>query len=957
MIHHTRRTFVKAVAASATAIAVVKWPPPLAAQTTDPVQPPPSPGWGPAAGKARYRIDGFAKVTGQKIYARDFKPGDIPGWPSAASYVYVLRAVYADRPFLNVATGKFPPKLKPAAVFQQSDLDNQNIATPWFDVVNASLSPPLMVRTGKVPVYLGQPVALLVFKDELTFMEASRLMQFDPDFVEYGPPIDGPFVPALLGDPTTYYFIRNSENGKDTFSQVIAQSDVDPTGTSPCDVEAATVQQAVDAMVREPKPGWRTFSSTTTTQTIDPMFMEPQTGMAWMHKEKGKRVLDIVVGTQSPDGDAQTLCTEVLKKTLHPPELIRIYSCYPGGGFGGRDTSLFTYFLGIAAVLVDGPIRIEWDRFGQFQGGIKRNGSSITQSFAVDSAGKIQAVQSRITIVGGGKMNYSPYVAELAGICGAGAYSVPANDITAFAQQSIGPTAGSMRGFGGPQAFFAVEHLMDQIALAQKIDPIELRLRNVLKNGDHTVTGAPIKVPLSLGDICERARATPLWRDREAEKKRHAGGSTAYGVGFALANQAFGTGQDPVYGNVAIEPDGRIVVTTNAVDMGNGSATSLALAPSRWLGNNASSIDMGNTEFSAVLELTTSSAMVPSCGPAPCSDDPKAEATLNAVKRSRGGRPKRAKGTSAQPPDHCPGPPDPTPWKVNPCYTDSLFASSSACITAFHQTHAIESVSSLLFQAGVWPAALMLWKAGPALQSSQARWVDGKLVAPGYPPLTLAALAGEMYRAGLVTGVTAHAYYQGGWVTADYPINGTMYPGQPIDALAVRSGGGPLYQRIVRQNIVPPDVASAYYGRSLYAPSGTLAAVEIDKRTGAIRLTDIITWVDSGRVIQPQLLAGQYEGAVGIGFGYTFLESMPQGIGGPGDGTWNLNRYGLALASDLPPLERMKLVTLNEEALPKGIAEAVLCPIAPALANAAADATGQFYSSLPITAAQLRGAF
>src|SRR5258706_81731 len=106
----------------------------------------------------------------------------------------------------------------------------------------------------------------------------------------------------------------------------------------------------------------------------------------------------------------------------------------------------------------------------------------------------------------------------------------------------------------------------------------------------------------------------------------------------------------------------------------------------------------------------------------------------------------------------------------------------------------------------------------------------------------------------------------------------------------------------------PPQAPS--YGRSLYAPSGPLAAVEIEKRTGQVRLIDILTYVAGGRPIQRQILAGQYEGAVAMGFGYTFLEHMPQTIGGAGDGTWNLNRYGKALASDLPLLIKMRLITL-----------------------------------------------
>lgn len=946
MLLHSRRTFVKA-AIGATTVIVTKWPPALRA--ADPVQPPPSPGWGPVAGQARYRIDGIAKVTGQKIYARDFRPRDIPGWPANAVYVYLLCAIHADRPFLGLNLETLPADARPKQVILQKDLDAAGVVTPWFDNFSFSSKTKLMAVEGEAPIYLGQPVAMLMFDDAGAYNAASRLLQFDPSFVRYGPPQTVAKSGTILGDP--YYYIRYSEDGKEIFSQVIAEASVDPEAQAPtpCDVLAKSYQQKIAALMGDaPAHGWRLFRSTTSTQTIDPMFMEPQTGMAFMRKVDGKLTVDLVVGTQSPDGDATTIPSVLTKNT---PSVIHVYACYPGGGFGGRDTSLFSYFLAVAASLVpEQVVRIEYDRFGQFQAGLKRNGSRIEQSFAVQADGKLQAMKSTITIVGGGKMNYSPFVAELAGICGAGAYSVPMNDILAEAHQTIGPTAGSMRGFGGPQAFFAVEHLMDEIAATLKIDPIELRLRNVLKEGEHTVTGAPISTPLALREICERARESTLWKDRDHEKRRRAGGSTRYGVGFAVVNQAFGTGKDPVLGNVAIEPDGRISVTTNAVDMGNGSATSLALATSVWLGTNASTIDMGNVSFYEVLNLTNSKTA------APCSTTAPSAERLQAAMQSRGGHALRATADQprAQTAAACPPATQP-PWTTNPCYTASLFASSSACITAFHQRHIIEQVSRALFLTGIWPAALSLWKvAATNLSSDAARWENGRLVAPSLPLLPLPALAAEAYRLGLTSGVTAHALYQGQWVAADWTIAGTRYTNWPIDALAVRAGSG-AYTRIVRENVVPPPIPAQFYGRSLYAPSGSLAAVEIDVRSGAVRLVDIITYLDAGKPIQRQLLAGQYEGAVAMGFGYTFLEHMPQGVGGPGEGDWNLNRYGLALAPDLPPLERMQLVTLREDSPSKGISEAVLCPIPPALANAASHATGKFYRSLPITAAQLRG--
>jgi len=121
---------------------------------------------------------GFQTMTAtQKIYARDFKPGDIPGWPSTASYVYVLRAVHADRPFLRVATAKFPPKLKPMAVFKQSDLDAANICYNVLKTAagnNVAVGPILLGAAA--PVHILTPsttVRRIVNMTALTVTEAN----------------------------------------------------------------------------------------------------------------------------------------------------------------------------------------------------------------------------------------------------------------------------------------------------------------------------------------------------------------------------------------------------------------------------------------------------------------------------------------------------------------------------------------------------------------------------------------------------------------------------------------------------------------------------------------------------------------------------------------------------------------------------------------------------------------
>ena len=62
-----------------------------------------------------------------------------------------------------------------------------------------------------------------------------------------------------------------------------------------------------------------------------------------------------------------------------------------GGGFGGRDTSILCLYLGLAAAYSDRPVSIAFDRFEQFQSGVKRHASKVELAMAVDDAGRIAA--------------------------------------------------------------------------------------------------------------------------------------------------------------------------------------------------------------------------------------------------------------------------------------------------------------------------------------------------------------------------------------------------------------------------------------------------------------------------------------------------------------------------------------------------------------------------------------
>lgn len=134
--------------------------------------------WNPSATGAG-RIDGPAKVTGTKLYASDFRAADLPGWPANTSHALLIRATDATHVFTGIDLSRLSGALKPSRVVTAADLATAGIRAPAF------YEGDLFCPAGKTPIYLGQPVAMLIFEQFDAFDQA-RLALRDPDCVKYG---------------------------------------------------------------------------------------------------------------------------------------------------------------------------------------------------------------------------------------------------------------------------------------------------------------------------------------------------------------------------------------------------------------------------------------------------------------------------------------------------------------------------------------------------------------------------------------------------------------------------------------------------------------------------------------------------------------------------------------------------------------------------------------------------
>jgi CO/xanthine dehydrogenase Mo-binding subunit len=128
------------------------------------------------------------------------------------------------------------------------------------------------------------------------------------------------------------------------------------------------------------------------------------------------------------------------------------------------------------------------------------------------------------------------------------------------------------------------------------------------------------------------------------------------------------------------------------------------------------------------------------------------------------------------------------------------------------------------------------------------------------------------------------------------------------------------------------------------------AEVEVERETGIVKLTRYVSVADIGKAINPIQCEAQDEGAAVMGLGHTFFEQMVYEDGqllNP-----SLIDYRVPVMSDLPEEFRSILVENGDGPGPygaKGIGEGAIMPIAPAVANAVADATGARIRDLPLT--------
>ncbi|MCY0885402.1 MAG: selenium-dependent xanthine dehydrogenase [Firmicutes bacterium] len=247
------------------------------------------------------------------------------------------------------------------------------------------------------------------------------------------------------------------------------------------------------------------------------------------------------------------------------PEQVRVRLVPSGGAFGGKEDLSVQAQTALLALVTGRPVRTVLTRRQSILLHPKRHAMHLHYTVAADREGHLLLVRARIVGDTGAYASVGEKVLERAATHAAGPYRTEAVDVEALTVYTNNPPAGAFRGFGVPQAAFAIEGMLDRLAERLGLPAAEIRARNLVAPGDPLPQGQRVGPEAVLWhQVLERARAV-------------LGDHPRAGLALAFKNVGLGMGA-PDTGRVDLEvtPDGSgVVILGGASEMGQGVSTVL----------------------------------------------------------------------------------------------------------------------------------------------------------------------------------------------------------------------------------------------------------------------------------------------------------------------------------------------------------------------------------------------
>ncbi len=513
-------------------------------------------------------MEGAAKVTGATRFTADLRLSDL-------AHARLLLSTQAHARIVRL------------------ELEEARRAPGVLLVMGGSDLPPMKMSGAELPlargevVYAGQPVAAVVAETEAAAADAVALIEVEYESLPAAvDPADAikPAAPLVLGESTS------------------ALDDAGAHGIGGGEVAVSEKPRNVTAVVE-----FRQGDAHAALAACDAV-VEGRYSMPGVHQ--GFLETHVAMARPEPDGGvtiwAPTQGTFLTRKSVSealglPLGSVKVIPMAVGGGFGGK-VYLLESLVVLLALRAGRAVRLELTRNEEFLMGRAAPGSVIDLKLGADRDGTLKALWAHVVFDNGAGMGG---LGGLAGIFLASPYRLPAYEITGHDVATHKTPVAAYRAPGAPQAFFALESAMDELARKLGLDPLEFRLRNASREGDARPDGT--RWPrIGLVECLEAAREHPLLRV-----------PLGAGEGVGIAVGGWGGGREPAAAGCRVEPDGTLVLHVGYADI-SGTDTTMAMIAAETFGValDRVKIQTGDTDSAPYSGMAGGSKITYTVGPA-----------------------------------------------------------------------------------------------------------------------------------------------------------------------------------------------------------------------------------------------------------------------------------------------------------------------------------------------------
>jgi CO/xanthine dehydrogenase Mo-binding subunit len=480
-------------------------------------------------GIPRPRIDAPEKVTGATRYAADgYVHGLLHARPVLATEAHArIRGIDGEAALATSGV---------VAVLTAGDLP---IASSGTDRTAEPLA-------REEVVFAGQPVALVIAETEAAAEDGAELVVVDYETLPAVVDVEAAMEPGAALART----VEESDDEAGDLESIHAGVDHGQAD----DPQEALSGNVLDRITRERGDLAAAFAAsdavvegTFRTPWVHQGYIEPQVCTAWLEPSGTLVVSACTQGSfVTRNGLARTFDL--------PLDRIRVIAEPIGGSFGGK-LSIVEPLAAGAALALRRPVRLTLTRAEDFAATNPASAQVTQLKIGARADGTFTALEARMIVDRGTNAGWG--AEGISSSLVTGPYRWEAFDVRAYGVQTNRFTFGAYRAPGAPTAAFALESLVDELASMLGLDPIELRLRNAVVEGDLGMSGNPLPT-MGAVDVLERIREHPLWSQRDSLPEDEA-------VGMAAGHWPGGV--EPAAAVCRVDSDGTMTVVTSAADM------------------------------------------------------------------------------------------------------------------------------------------------------------------------------------------------------------------------------------------------------------------------------------------------------------------------------------------------------------------------------------------------------